>query len=308
MTTPPPADDPADTALPYGPPAAAGPAAEATPDAEKAPANPPAREVLPDKAPGRVGRQINALKKLSLLTLVGGAIGTFLAYLAEDLREIDLHTLVLISSICLVLVCALPLVLLVMGSRHRRRKATRRAAASAAAWGVIVLGLGLLAVVPTLVGAAGEIIEDAAIRSRPPTAAESEFTPAELRTQAESLLGDLAAAANAVPATVHPGMDPPELTSEPCVLSNLGPGVIVSSSDYRYYTPGESVSALDGVEAYWREAGYEPHRSGGDRTVDRIHPQVSVSSGPIDLMGVYAPNDITYNTLIIEYQSVCVAE
>ena len=202
MTVPPRDPDAADNALPYGPPAPTGPAAEAASDAENDPAGPPAKEVVPDKASGRVGRRINAVKKLSLLTL----------------------------------------------------------------------------------------------------------SPAELRAQAETMITDLAAAANAVPSTVLPGEEPPGLRSEPCVLSNLGPGVIISSSGYRFFTPGESVAALDAVEAYWREAGYEPQRSGGDRTVDRIDPQVRVFGGSIERVVVYAPNDITYDTLIIEYVSVCVAE
>jgi len=35
---------------------------------------------------------------------------------------------------------------------------------------------------------------------------------------------------------------------------------------------------------------------------------VRVFGGAIERMGVYAPNDITSNTLIIEHESVCVAE
>jgi len=71
--------------------------------------------------------------------------------------------------------------------------------------------------------------------ARVPTAAESAVSPAELRAQAETMITDLAAAANAVPSTVLPGEDPPGLRSEPCVLSNLGPGVIISSSGYRFF-------------------------------------------------------------------------
>jgi hypothetical protein len=285
MTIPPRDSGAADSTLPYGPAAP-----------------------VPDEESSRVQRVVRSTKVRGLLTLLGGALGTFIAYLYEDLREIDPGTLVLILSVLLLLVCAAPVRLLVLGRRHRHREATRSAAASATAWGIIGLGLGLLAVVPTLVASAGEIVGDSAIRSRPPTAAETEFTPGELRAQAETLLADLAAAADAVPAGVVTGEDPPGLRSEPCELSNLGSGVIISSSDYRFYTPGESVSALDAVEAYWREAGYEPRRSGGDNTVDGIHPQVSVSGGSIERVGVYAANDITYDTLLIEYESVCVAE
>jgi hypothetical protein len=255
----------------------------------------------------RARRVIRSVKVLGLLTLLGGLIGTFVAYLMEDLREIDLQTLVLISSLLLMLVCAVPVALLVLGNRHRRRESTRRAATSATAWGVIFLGLGLLAVVPTLVSAAGEIIADSATRSRPPTAAESEFTPAELRAQAETMFTELAAAAGgAVPDALLPGEDPPGFRSEPCELSNLGPGVIITSSGYRYDLPGDAVAALEGVEAYWLKAGYEPQRSGGDTTVDGIHPQVRVSGGAIDLAGVYATDDVT-SDLLIEYSSVCVA-
>jgi hypothetical protein len=243
-----------------------------------------------------------------LVALVAGAFGTFVAYLYRDLQEISLATLVLISGFFLLLVIVFPIILMVLGNRHRHREVTRGPARSATVWGVICLTLGLLAVFPTLVGSVSEIIADAAIRSRPLTAAETEFTPAELRAQAESLIADLAEAADAVPASVRPGEDPPGFRSEPCVLSNLGTGVIISSSDYRYHTPGESVLALDGVEAYWRAADYQPRRSSGDTTVDGIHPQVRVSGGPIERMGVYATNDITYDSLLIEYESICVAE
>ena len=253
-------------------------------------------------------RVIRKASVLSLFAVLGGVIGTLVAYLSYDIRRIELGTLVLILSVLLVLVCAAPVRLLVLGRRHRHLEATRKAALSATVWGVIFLVLGVLAVLPTLAGTAGWLIEDAAARSRPPTAAESEFTPAELRAQAETMITDLAAVADATPSRVPSGTDPPGLRSEPCVLSNLGPGVIISSSGYRFSTPGESVAALDAVEAYWREAGYEPRRSGGDRTVDLIHPQVRVFGGAIERMVVYAPNDITYNTLIIDYESVCVAE
>jgi hypothetical protein len=306
MTTPPRDTDPADSTLPYGPPAPA----DHDPDDES-----PAEtsdgidaEIVPDHAALQARRKIRSVKVLSLFAVLGGLIGTLVAYLAYDIRRIELGTLVLILSVLLVLVCAAPVRLLMLGRRHRHPAATRRAATSATVWGVIFLGLGSLAVVPTLVGTAGWLIEDLAIRSRPPTAAEGSVSPAELRAQAETMISDLAAAADAVPAGVLPGDNPAGLRSEPCVLSNLGPGVIISSSGYRFSTPGESVAALDAVEAYWREAGYEPRRAGGDSTVDGIHPQVRVSGGSIERMGVYAPNDITYNTLLIEYRSICVAE
>jgi hypothetical protein len=245
---------------------------------------------------------------LSLVALVAGAFGTFVAYLYEDLQQISLVTLVLTSGFYLLIVSVFPIILLVLGSRHRHREGTRGAARSATVWGVICLTLGLLAVVPTLVGSAAEIIEDAAIRSRPPTAAEAEFTPAELRAQAETLIAELATAADAVPAAVPAGQDPPGLRSEPCELSNRAPGVAIVSHDYRYYTPAESVVALAKVEAYWRAAGYEPHRSGGDTAVDGLPPRVRVSGGPIERLAVYAHTAITSDSLLIEYQSICVAK
>jgi hypothetical protein len=278
-----------------------------TPQHDTAPVD-TARPYGPDEAAVRAASVIRSVKVLSLFAVLGGLIGTLVAYLAYDIRRIELGALVVILSVLLVFVCAAPVRLLMLGRRHRRREATRRDAASATVWGVIFLGLGALAVVPALVGTAGWLLEDVATRSRPPTAAESAVSPAELRAQAEMMIADVAAAADARPAGVLPGENPAGLRSEPCVLSNLGPGVIISSSGYRFYTPGESVSALAAVEAYWREVGYDPRRTGGDSTVDGIHPQVTISGGSIERMAVYAANDITYDTLLIEYASVCVAE
>lgn len=263
-------------------------------------------EFVPDEASHRARRILLTMTVLSLVALFAGAFGTFVAYLYEDLQQISLATLVLTSGFFLLIVSVFPIILLVLGSRHR--EVTRGAARAATVWGVICLILGLLAVVPTLVGSAAEIIEDAAIRSRPPTATEAEFTPTELRAQAESLIAELAAAADAVPAAVPAGEDAPGLRTEPCELSNRGPGVAVVSHDYRYDTPAESVAALDEVEAYWRTAGYEPHRPGRDTAVDGLSPQVRVSGGPIKWLAVYAHTAITSDSLLIEYQSICVVK
>ncbi|MGY4857162.1 hypothetical protein [Cryobacterium sp. AP23] len=326
MTHPPADGEPSAGPFPYGP------AEPTAPDAAHPPATPPApesarepdpdsappstaeifaaidAEFVPDEASRRVRGTIGILKVLGLIALVGGAIGMLAAVLRQEFGEAGPGTLVLTSIVLLVVVCAAPIGLLIMGRRHRHREVTRSAAVSATAWGVVLLALGLLAVGPTLVTSASKTIGDAAIRSRPPTAAETEFTPEELRAQAETLIADLAAAAGgAVPDTLLPGEDPPGVNSEPCELSNLGPGVVISSSDHRYDTPGDPIAALAGVEAYWRDAGYEPRRSGGDTTVDGIHPQVRVSGGSIERVGVYATDDISYD-LIIEYESICVAE
>lgn len=265
-------------------------------------------EFVPDGASHRARRILLTMTVLSLVALVAGAFGTFVAYLYEDLQQISLATLVLTSGFFLLIVSVFPIILLVLGSRHRHREVTRGAARAATVWGVICLILGLVAVVPTLVGSAAEIIEDAAIRSRPPTAAEAEFTPAELRAQAESLIAELAAAADAVPAAVPAGEDPPGFRTEPCELSNRGPGVAVVSHDYRYDTPAESVAAFDGVEAYWRTAGYEPYRSGGDTAVDGLSRQVRVSGGPIEWLAVYAHTASTSDSVLIEYHSICVVK
>ncbi|PXA67874.1 hypothetical protein CTB96_14465 [Cryobacterium arcticum] len=265
-------------------------------------------EFVPDDGSRRVQRTIGTLKVMSVIALVGGAVGMLGAVLRRDLGDIELAAFVSISIVLLIVACAFPVALLVLGRRHRHREATRSVAGSATVWGVICVSLGVLAVGPALGNSVVGAIEDAAVRSSSPTPAETEFTPDEVRAQAESLLTDLAAVAGgAVPDTLLPGEDAPGLRSEPCQLSNLGPGVIISSSGDRYDTPGDPLAALDAVEAYWRDAGYEPRRSGGDTTVDRIHPQVRVSGGAIERVGVYATDDIGYN-LIIEYESICVAE
>jgi hypothetical protein len=326
MTNPPAHGEPDSGAYPYGP-AAPRSADAPQPPPEAAGADPTSATTAEmfaatdadfelDPAARMIRAQIRTLKAVSFIALVVGSIGMLAAVIAEDSFDIGRNDLLLISIALFIIVTVPPTVLLVLGRRHKRREATRGSAISATVAGVICLLLGLITVGPTLVGTATAEIRDAIARTRPVTAAETAYSPADLAVEYQELVDTAAAAGGGVPKA---GSDP-LVRDHLCQLGNLDNGRSLSGTNF-YLTALSADDALDAIEAAWNETGYSTQRyAEGEYPVDDYEdpdyldhddPMVTTEGGPFTWASAYVFDGYDAEgqlRLYVDYETICVAE
>lgn len=321
MTTPPRDnnDDDDDKVYPYGPPVPAAPINAAPVTSTPTTAETLAlidAEFVPDEESRRVTASIRGVKVLGVLALVGGAIGMFAAVIDREFGESRPSTLVFTSIVLLVVVCATPVWLLVLGRRHRQRLVTRSIAASATAWGFVLLVLGLMAVGPTLVTTAAAEIRDAIARTRPVTAGESAYSPADLAVEYQKLVDRAASAGGGVAKAGSEHL----VRENYCELSNLDYGRALSGTNF-YLTALSAEDALDAIEAAWNTDGYVTERYGeGEYPItdyedpgylDHDDPMVTTDGVPFTWASAYVYDGYDAEgqlRLYVDYKTICVAK
>jgi hypothetical protein len=298
-------------ASPYGPARTVPTTAPTDPQTEPA----PAPDSTSDETARAVRSHIVTWNTLAFVALLGGAVGMFAAVLAANDFDIGRSELLWISVTLFIIVTAPPIRLLVLGSRHRRLESTRSIATSATVWGIICLFFGLLAVGPTLVTTATAEIRDAIARTRPLTAAETAYSPADLADEYQHLVDSAAAAGGGVPKV---GSEP-RFRDNLCELGNLDYGRSLSGTNY-YLTALSADEALDAIEALWTEDGYDTQRyAEGEYPItdyedpdylDHDDPMVIIDGGPFTWASAYVYDGYDaegFLRLYVDYETICVA-
>jgi hypothetical protein len=306
-------------ASPYGPARTVPTTAPTDPQTEPA----PAPDSTSDETARAVRSHIVTWNTLAFVALLGGAVGMFAAVLAANDFDIGRSELLWISVTLFIIVTAPPIRLLVLGSRHRRLESTRSIATSATVWGIICLFFGLLAVGPTLVTTATAEIRDAIARTRPLTAAETAYSPADLADEYRTLVDDAAAAGGGVPMGSDPIAD-----DNLCELGNLDLGRSLKGIEF-YLTDVPVDTALDAIEKLWQENGYTTQRFAeneymessfvdGEFAADSVdpypigrdYPLVVADGGPFTWASAYVYDGYDaegFLRLYVDYETICVA-
>lgn len=251
----------------------------------------------PDNRP----RSTTALFVLSPIAIVAAVIISFMSWLStafiggpEPAEEITTH------SVTFLLAVGPAVALLVTGLRVRRSPKSR--VSSATVVGVILIIVGALVTLPMLIGAIAGQVRIAVLRAQPLTAAETEYTPAELRMLVDTFLDDTT---SGLPQITRPP-DASSMREEQCTLSNLSDGVYLTTLGELYRTDATAEAAIAVVRDVWTQAGRDvqtnPSRPGVSFTADGVFDYVSV----VWVEAADPNKPVDYN-LDFVFDTVCVA-